>query len=144
MHIIDFEKKIFLVFIMSSNGVMTHIFYFFACNFWTERDFENSFGEFFHVSFPYNIIQNSTKFIDVMTSWRHNNDVKFSIMRANHIYFIQNRFCIHSKCNLSMTSNLIYKRHQGLGKLVEFQHGDVMTRRHGDISLSNVYILAFR
>ena len=56
MHIIDFEKIFFLVFIMSYYGVMTHISYFFACNFWTERDFENSFGEFFHICFPYNIV----------------------------------------------------------------------------------------
>ena len=35
MHIIDFEKKIFLVFIMYYYGVVTHISYFFACNFWT-------------------------------------------------------------------------------------------------------------
>ena len=56
MHIIDFEKKFFLVFIMSYYGVMTHIFYFFASNFWKERDFENSFGEFFHICFPYNIV----------------------------------------------------------------------------------------
>ena len=80
MHIIDFEKKN-SVFIMSYYGVMTHIFYFFACNFWTKKDFENSFGEFFHICFLYNIFQNSMKFIDVMMSWRHNHDVKFSIMR---------------------------------------------------------------
>ena len=54
MHIIDFEKKIFLIFAMLYHGVMTHIAYVFACSFWTARDFENSFGQFFQICFPYN------------------------------------------------------------------------------------------
>ena len=56
MHIVDFEKKNFLIFAMLYRGVMTHMSYFFACNFWTVRNFKNSFGKFSHICFPYNFV----------------------------------------------------------------------------------------
>ena len=77
-----------------------------------------------------------------MTSWRHNHDVKFSIMRQNHIYFIQNRFCIHSKCNLSMTSNLFHNRHHGLREFVEFQPPDTVTSWH-DVMATKILPMLF-
>ena len=81
---------------------MTHIVYFFACNFWTARDFENSFGNFFQICFPYNNVWNLTKINDVMVSWRHDHDVKISIMWPNYMHFIQT--------NLSFTLNAIFSR----------------------------------
>ena len=86
MHIVDFEKKIFFIFAMLYHGVMTHMSYFFACNFWTVRNFKNSFGKFSHICFPYNFVWNLAKHNDVMMSWRHYHDVKISIMRQNHMH----------------------------------------------------------
>ena len=42
--------------------------YYFAYNFWTVRDTENSFGDFSQIWFVYKTILKSTKNNDVMTS----------------------------------------------------------------------------
>ena len=48
-HIIDFDKFFLFIFAMLYHGVMTHMSYFFACNFWTAKNFENSFDKFSHM-----------------------------------------------------------------------------------------------
>ena len=80
---------------MLYHGVMTHMSYFFACNFWTARNFKNSFGKFLHICFPYNFVWNLAKHNDVMMSWRHYYDVKISIMRQNHMHFMQTKFAFN-------------------------------------------------